>query len=113
MGTEIIIGVLIVVVFFALRGAVKHMKGAGGCCGGGSVPKKAKKQKQSSVAEIRTIKVEGMHCEQCSRRVENELNALPGVNATVSFRKGEAVVKMREVLSDEILQETVRKALQD
>ena len=44
MGTEIIIGVLIVAVFFALRGAVKNMKGAGGCCGGDSVPKKHKRR---------------------------------------------------------------------
>lgn len=44
MGTEIIIGVLIVAVFFALRGAVKHMKGVGGCCGGDSVPKKHKRR---------------------------------------------------------------------
>ena len=44
MGTEIIIGVLIVAVFFALRGAVKNMKGVGGCCGGDSVPKKHKRR---------------------------------------------------------------------
>ena len=35
MGTAIIIGILAVIVVIAGISSVKHMKGEGGCCGGG------------------------------------------------------------------------------
>ena len=35
MGTAIIIGILAVIVVIAVISSVKHMKGEGGCCGGG------------------------------------------------------------------------------
>ena len=36
MGDYVIIGILIAIVALALRSTVKHFKGEGGCCGGGS-----------------------------------------------------------------------------
>ena len=35
MGTAIIIGILAIIVVIAVISSVKHMKGEGGCCGGG------------------------------------------------------------------------------
>ena len=35
MGTVIIIGILAIIVVIAVISSVKHMKGEGGCCGGG------------------------------------------------------------------------------
>ena len=38
MGTAIIIGILAIIVVIAVISSVKHMKGEGGCCGGGGRP---------------------------------------------------------------------------
>ena len=108
MGTVIVVIVLIVIVLFAMRGSFKHMKGEGGCCGG-SAPKKVKKQKLTQVAETKTMKIEGMTCDNCRKRVENALNSLTGVNASVNLSRKEAVVKMEKALSDEILKKAVEE----
>lgn len=34
MGTLVIIAILVVIAAFAVRSAIRHMKGEGGCCGG-------------------------------------------------------------------------------
>ena len=36
MGTAVILVVLVIIVVFAVRSGIKHGKGEGGCCGGGS-----------------------------------------------------------------------------
>ena len=47
MADFIIVGILIVLILIGIRPTVKHFKGEGGCCGGGSSVKvKRKKLKQ-------------------------------------------------------------------
>lgn len=107
MGTEIIIGILIVIIFIALRSSVKHLKGQGGCCGGGDAPKKVKKQKLETIAFVKRIKVDGMTCDHCKKRVENALNSIHQVNAKVDLSAGEAVVKLGEAVSEDRLREAI------
>ena len=109
MGTFIVAAILVIAILFALQGSLKHMKGEGGCCGGGSVPK-IKKQRLGSVSQTRRMKIEGMECENCRRKVENALNSLPQVNASVSLKNQEAVVKLGEAVPDEILKSTVEES---
>ena len=35
LSNALVIAILAVVLFFALRGSIKHLAGEGGCCGGG------------------------------------------------------------------------------
>lgn len=56
----------------------------------------------------KTIKIEGMMCAHCSGRVEQALNALPGVTATVNLEAGTASVQGD--VSDEILTKAVTDA---
>lgn len=109
MATYIVIAVLIIVVIFAMRGSMKHVKGEGSCCGGGSVPKVKKQRIKQNVA-VRKIVIEGMTCDNCRKRVENSLNALNQVNAKVSLKDKTATVKMGEYMEDEILRKTIEKA---
>lgn len=102
MGTQIVIGVLIVVVFIALSSSVKHFKGEGGCCGGGAAPK-VKKQRLHQVVRTKRIQVEGMHCDNCRKNVENGLNSLDQVNARVSLKEKTAIVKLGEEIPDDVL----------
>ena len=65
---------------------------------------KIKGDKIKSVVAVKTIYLEGMHCGNCSARVQNALNGLGDVNAKVNLKKQEAVVKLgREVTDDELI----------
>ena len=55
------------------------------------------------------IKIEGMHCEKCSGRVEKTLNAIGGVSAKVSLAKKIAVVSITGSVTDEALKDAVEK----
>ena len=103
MGTAIIIVILTIVIIFSVRGSIKHTKGEGGCCGGGGTSEKIKKQKLQRVVAIKRIEIEGIKCENCKRMIENALNSLNQVNAKVDLKRKEAVVKLGEDVSDEIL----------
>lgn len=109
MGTYIVVAVLVVAIVFAIKGSMKHVKGEGGCCGGGSVPK-VKKQKIKQSVAVKRIVIEGMTCDNCRKRVENSLNALNQVNAKVSLKDNMAIVTLGENVADEVLREAVEKA---
>lgn len=58
----------------------------------------------------KTIKIEGMTCEGCSGRIQNLLNRIPGVDATVSLAAKEAEVNVPDDLVDDILRDTITNA---
>ena len=108
MGNAVIIGILIIVGFFALRSALKHFKGEGGCCGAGSVPKQKKKIRDARFRRV--IQIEGMHCENCRNSVEKAINELEGAAARVDLKKNTAQVVMEKEIPDELLIRAVEKA---
>lgn len=108
MGTVVIGLILILIAGFALKGSFKHMKGEGGCCGGSAEPK-VKRKKLKEVKEIKTFKIEGMSCDHCRQRIENELNSMDGVSAKVSLKQKEAVVKLGTEIEDEVLVQKIEK----
>ncbi len=56
------------------------------------------------------IILDGVDSRSTAHRVEQRLNALPGVWATVDYAKKEALVRMKLELSETKLQEAVRMA---
>ena len=55
----------------------------------------------------KTLSIEGMMCANCQRHVEKALNAIPGVQAQVSWEKGTAIVTCPETLADPVLIQAV------
>lgn len=55
----------------------------------------------------KTMKIEGMMCSHCTGRVDKALNALEGVEATVSLEDKAAYVTLNGDVSDELLKKTV------
>ena len=49
MVDAIIILVVVVLLIFALKGSIKHFRGEGACCGGGSGSVKTKKAKKKTL----------------------------------------------------------------
>ncbi len=87
MGTAIIIGILAIIVVIAVISSVKHMKGEGGCCGGGGdTVAEEKKTLDNPVIAVKTVDIEGMHCENCKNSIERSVNKIDGrLAASVIF----------------------------
>ena len=99
MENHIIIGILVVIVFFAVRTIVKR-KGRRGCCGSGSDYKPRKKKLQAVIA-TKVFVVDGMHCEKCANRVTEVVNDIPGVAGVVNLKKGIVTVSYEQEVPDE------------
>ena len=83
MATIVIILILGIIIFFAVRGTLKHMKGEGGCCGGGCSYEEEQKVLENPILGSLTISVEGMHCQNCKNSIERNVNKIEGETSAV------------------------------
>jgi copper chaperone CopZ len=101
MGNIVIILILVVVVALAAKGGLKHLKGEGGCCGGGGDKITAdQKVLEHPVIGRKIIDVEGMHCENCKNSIERRINKIEGASCHVDLKKKQAVVEYDRELND-------------
>lgn len=110
MTDAILIIILLLIVLFALREMKKRLKG--GCCGGGDEPIRFKPE-DSNAAHYpyrMTVYIDGMTCEHCKARVENEFHSRPGFLAKVDLKKKCAVVRSKQPLDEDTVGEIVRKS---
>lgn len=99
MENTVIIGIILVIAFFAIKTIVKR-KGRKGCCGSGSDYKPRKKKLQAVIA-TKVFVVDGMHCEKCANRVTEVVNDIPGVAGVVDLKKGTVTVSYEQEVPDE------------
>lgn len=108
MSNYIIVGILVVVLYFGLRSSIKHFRGEGGCCGGGTY--KARRKKLNTVVGRKTFTVEGMSCQHCVNRVMEAVNSIDGASALVKLKKGQVIVSLERPVSNEIIRDAIEKA---
>ena len=71
MADIIVVLIVIVLLGFALRGAIRHFKGDSPCCGGGTgIIKTDDKELKNPVIGKKTVHIEGMTCEHCVQSVK-------------------------------------------
>lgn len=109
MENIIIIAMLVVIICVGIRSSIRHFKGEGGCCGGGSTVKPKRKTLKKVIAQ-KTVIIEGMTCEHCKNRVERSINDMDGAAAKVNLKKKEVVVSMEKEISDEQIRAIIEKA---
>ncbi len=103
VGTGIVLLCLAVIIIFAIWNSRKHMKGEGGCCGGGGTVKEYK-ELDAPVRGEKIVHIEGMHCDNCKNRVEHAINRIDGAVGKVNLRKKIACVRYsREISEEEII----------
>ena len=114
MENVIIILILVVLLSFAVKNSIKHFKGEGACCGGGSGSVRTKKPKKKEldgpVIGKRTIEISGMHCRNCVNSVTRALNSIDGVAAKVSLRDSRADVLLDRMVDENDLRHAVEGA---
>lgn len=108
MSNFIIIIILAVILFFALRSSMKHFRGEGGCCGGST--DKPNKKKLDSVTGQKILSVEGMSCQHCVNRVTEAVNSIDGASALVKLKKGLVIVSTDRPISNETITGAIEKA---
>lgn len=108
MNNFIIVVVLAIILFFAIRSSLKHFHGEGGCCGGSTY--KAREKKLDNVVEKRTFSVEGMSCQNCVNRVMEAVNSIDGLSGVVNLKKGLVTVSMDHPVDNDIIKRAIEKA---
>ena len=110
----IVLAVIVVGMFFGLRRIVASTHGKS-CCSDGAGGKKAKKvvvtdTDPSHYPYSDELLIGGMSCDGCAQNVENALNALDGVWATVTYADHTARVRSKRPVDRDTLETAVRGA---
>ena len=113
MGTIAILFVLTIIVVCAILNTRKRIKYGSACCGTHDAAPKKIKVKDKNKAHYPytyTLTVDGMHCSNCARRVENALNAKEGVWASVKLENNTVLVRSKSQLEWAELSKTISDA---
>ena len=101
MGTAIVILVLAIIVLCAILSIRKRIKYGSSCCGThDAAPAKirVRDKNKAHYPYTYTLIVDGMHCSNCARRVENALNSKEGVWAKVNLENKTVLVRSKKPL---------------
>ena len=104
----IIIITLTIAFFIGLSETIKHFKGEGACCGGGSTKPKKKKLKGKVICTY-TFHIDGMHCSNCANAVTRAINDIDGAVAKVSLNKKTAKVSCDREMDAHVIEEAISK----
>ena len=105
MTTIIIIILAALLVAFAIYNTIKKARGKSksSCCGTPEVKtvKKVSDTDESHYPFRYEVGIGEMHCSNCARAVENQLNSLDGVWANVDLGRSRALVRSKQELTEE------------
>ena len=113
MGTIIVLLVLAIIVLCAILSIRKRIKYGSACCGTrDAAPKKirVKDKYKSHYPHTYTLNVDGMHCSNCARHVENALNSKDGIWAIVKLENNTVLVRSKNPLEWDELSPVISKA---
>lgn len=108
MVDAIVLLVVLVLIIFAVKGSIRHFRGEGPCCGG-SV-RKVEKRLSGVILGSKDILIEGMTCDNCASRVQNVLNRIDGLSASVDLARNNAHIEFTHLISDDDVREAIEKA---
>ena len=110
----VVLAVIAVGLFFGFRRIAASTRGKS-CCSDGVSGKKAKRVAVADTDESHypycdELLIGGMSCDGCAQNVENALNALDGVWATVTYADHTARVRSKRPVDRNTLESAVRGA---
>ncbi len=105
--TALILIVLAVIGLLAVKSYLRKIKS--GCCGADVQKKEAADTDIRHYPYHQTLRVKGMTCGNCARRVENGLNALEGVYAQADWKGGSVSVHMKREIPPERIRGAIEK----
>ena len=113
MGTVIVIIFLLLIMAFAVKSIIHRIRHGSACCGERDAPEKKIKPKDKNKANYPykyILSVEGMHCSNCTRHVENALNSIEGLWATASLENKSVTVLSKMEVEASDFEDEIRQA---
>ena len=113
MGTIFVSAVFLVIVAFAIKSVIHRIRHGSACCGERDAPEKKiqpSDKDKSHYPYKYILAVDGMHCSNCTRHVENALNSINGLWATANLEKKSVTVLSKMELEAADLESEVREA---
>lgn len=109
---DIIILILVVcLLIFAVKGTIKHFKGESSCCTGSSKTViNPQKKLENPVIGTETIKISGMHCKNCEKSIQIELNKIDGLVSHADYEEGFVKISYDREIDKEEIYKAIRKA---
>jgi len=111
MGAGIIsVIIVIIILIFAVTSIIHRIRHGSACCGEREAPEKKVgvcDKNKSHYPYKYSLKVDGMHCSNCTRRVENALNSHDGIWARASLEKKEVTVLSKNEMNSADLEKWV------
>ena len=95
----VIIIILFTVIAFGTYHTIKKFRKGGGCCGEHEAAEKqisVKDKNKSHYPYSVDLKISGMTCQNCAKRIENALNSLDGIWAKVDLNSNSAHILMKQ-----------------
>ena len=109
-GTVVVVLILVLIVGLAVKNSLGHFKGEGGCCGGGGGSIRPDEKKlDGPVIGTKTVKIEGMHCENCRNSVERAVDKIEGASCRVNLKKNIAEIKYDREIPDETIKNAIER----
>lgn len=106
----IMLVIVIACLGIAVRGAIRHFRGEGACCGGSRGNRHDKKCLTGPLVDTKVFSIAGMHCQNCAQKLEDALNAIDGVAAEVSFSAKTACVRCDRPIEEVRLYRAIQDA---
>lgn len=113
MGTIFITAIILVIVAFAIKNVIHRIRHGSACCGERDAPEKKiqpSDKNKSHYPYKYILAVDGMHCSNCTRHVENALNSIDGLWSTANLEKKTVTVLSKMELEPADLESEVREA---
>ena len=113
MGTIFVSAVFLVIIAFAIKSVIHRIRHGSACCGERDAPEKKiqpSDKDKSHYPYKYILSVEGMHCSNCTRHVENALNSIDGLWATANLEKKSVTVLSKIELEAADLETEIREA---
>lgn len=110
MGTFFVILILLLVAALAVKSIVHRIRHGSACCGERDAPEKKIKvadKNKENYPYTYIMSVDGMHCSNCMRHVENALNKTEGIWATASLEKKSVTIRSKKQLEKTVLEKIV------
>ena len=113
MGNIIVYIVLALIIAGAVYGTVRRVRHGSSCCGEREpAPKKIRVSdtNKKNYPHQYELRVDGMHCANCARRVENRFNSNEGMWASADIGEKTVTLRSKKVLDASYCRELVADA---
>lgn len=113
MGNIVVYIVLALIIAGAVYGTVRRARHGSACCGEReAAPKKVRvpDSNKKNYPYLYELRVDGMHCANCARRVENVFNSGDGMWASADIGEKTVTLRSKKVLDESYCRELVSDA---